>query len=186
MRTQRGETAEQIAAAFEAQGYHLNKGASTIWRLQTLWVSIKDGTCLHWSCNIEELTPDIQGLVPYNNARARGKNSKAQLAKQAAAADGAPKRRQRRTKENVAPSNPSTTLHYPSECAFGPQKRGLAPRPNDTAEDLPNEPDLGAVTMMDTFSQAEMNVDTPGVNLAAEIMSAEMVRPNLWHYLVAQ
>lgn len=127
----------------------------------------------------------MQGLVPYDNARARGKNSKAQLAKQAAA-EGVPKRRQRRTKENIAPSNPSTTLHYPSECAFGPQKRGLAPRPNDTAEDLPNEPDLGAVTMMDTFSQTEMNVDTPGVNLAAEIMSAEMVRPNLWHYLVAQ
>ncbi|KXT11895.1 hypothetical protein AC579_10487 [Pseudocercospora musae] len=146
LRTQRGETADQIAAAFEAQGYHLNKGASTIWRLQTLW-----------------------GLVPYDNARARGKNSKAQLAKQAAAADGVPKRRQRRTKGNVAPSNPSTTLHYPSECAFGPQKRRIAPRPNDTAEDLHSEPDLSAVNMMDTL---EMDV---GVNLAAEIMSAEML-----------
>jgi hypothetical protein len=36
-RTERGESAEQIAAALQAQGFTLSKGPSTIWRLQTYW-----------------------------------------------------------------------------------------------------------------------------------------------------
>ena len=49
-RTQRGESAQQIADALIAQGVQLAKGASTILRLQTYW-----------------------GLIPFDKDRARGR-----------------------------------------------------------------------------------------------------------------
>lgn len=106
-RTARGESAEEIAAALEAGGVVLKKGASTILRLQTQW-----------------------GLIEPDPDRARGRKRKPEVD-----ADGneVPKvrkkdlpriLREQEREANKVQQGQAGTLHYPSNCNFGPKKRG--------------------------------------------------------------
>lgn len=145
-RTQRGESADEIAAALEAQGFDLKKGASTILRLQTTW-----------------------GLIPPDQQRAL-KGSKKQL-----------KVSKRETEREANKEQQTQTLHYPTNCNFGPKKRVNG---NANDGDLP--------TAMDADSDTEPWVDTagspitarptqgqvyqpPSVSVAAELMSVEFL-----------
>jgi len=95
-RTSRGESAEQIAAALEAQGHVLRKGSSTILRLQTQW-----------------------GLIPPDPCRARGRKRTASERKEAELAKAAAREQER----EVVMQQHDGTQHYPTNCSFGPRKR---------------------------------------------------------------
>ncbi|KAF2208830.1 hypothetical protein CERZMDRAFT_101040 [Cercospora zeae-maydis SCOH1-5] len=166
-RHERGETAEQIAAALQSQGAELRSGPSTITRLLTTW-----------------------GLIPYDKARARGKHSAAQVAKRAergTTTATAPRPRKPRAPKQIAvPSNPAEVVHYPSECAFGPKKRTAdatsLPDSNfnidptfDTGP-LADASDEGGDAFPQTAQQSPPPpVPAPSMNVAAELMSAEML-----------
>ena len=109
-RTRAGQSAEEIAAALEGLGYVLKKGASTVLRLQTQWC-----------------------LIPPDPDRARGRKRRAQEVD----ADGnvvqvqrvrkrdLPKLvREREREANKVQQMQARTLHYPTNCSFGPKKRG--------------------------------------------------------------
>ncbi|KAM3419337.1 hypothetical protein BST61_g5270 [Cercospora zeina] len=175
-RHERGETAEQIAAALQAQGAELRSGSSTITRLLTTW-----------------------GLIPYDKARARGKHSATQVAKRAERGTTAttttttttPKpRKPRATKQIAVPSNPAEVVHYPSECAFGPKKRTAgATTPPDSNFNIDPTFDTGPLADDDdddggdgdAFPQTAHQSppapiqQAPSMNVAAELMSAEML-----------
>lgn len=162
-RTKQGQTAEEIAAALEAQGVVFKGGASSVWRLQTYW-----------------------GLVPYDADRARGKgmyNKKRPVPQEKRR--GPRSKAPRQQQEVLAgPSTAGEVMHYPTNCAHGPQKR-IAP--NRTASQVHD-----AVTAEDdhppransagTDSFMTMNMD-PGqenssdhiVANAAELMQAELL-----------
>lgn len=131
-------------------------------------------------CYLQQHFNTSQGLVPYDNARARGKHSDAEKAKRAARA-GQPKapRAPRRPKENTAPSNPSEVQHYPTECSFGPDKRALAPRPaaQDPTSGTNNEmiPSPNSSYFPTIEASEETGVGGPPVDLAASLMSAEFL-----------
>ncbi|KAK3722997.1 hypothetical protein LTR37_002143 [Vermiconidia calcicola] len=93
--TLRGEDAEQIAAAVIAQGFKLRKGASTILRLQTYW-----------------------GLIPPDPDRAAGRKRKERVKKLKE-----PKISQREVEKEANRMQRTQTLHYPTNCSFGPKKR---------------------------------------------------------------
>jgi len=95
-RTSRGESAERIAAALEAQGHVLRKGSSTILRLQTQW-----------------------GLIPPDPRRARGRKRTVAERKEAALA----KEAEREQEREVVMQQHDGTQHYPTNCSFGPKKR---------------------------------------------------------------
>lgn len=171
-RTQRGETAEQIADAFAAQGTPISK--STLIRLQTFW-----------------------GLIPYDPARARGKLSDAQKTKRTAR-EAAPKTSRKPRKSTTvisAPANPAEVQHYPTTCAFGPVKGGrtttTAPTTFDTTttttSQTPYEDD-SAPPFDDESHMASSpppppqspsppteHAEQPSVHDAVDIMSAEML-----------
>jgi DNA-binding CsgD family transcriptional regulator len=107
-RTERGQPAQQIADELTAEGYALNKGVSTVLRLQTFW-----------------------SLIPYDQERAtkgtkefrekRKEDAKArriELKKQRAAEEIAQK-----TADGRLNGQASATIHYPSNCTFGPSRR---------------------------------------------------------------
>ncbi|PPJ59665.1 hypothetical protein CBER1_01210 [Cercospora berteroae] len=156
-RHERGETAEQIAAALQAQGAELRSGPSTITRLLTTW-----------------------GLIPYDKARARGKHSVAQVAKRAERFTTPKPRKPRAPKQIAVPSNPAEVVHYPSECAFGPKKRagGTTTIPDSNSNIDPTF-DTGPLPDADDddgedFPQTAQQ-DPPSMSVAAELMSAEML-----------
>jgi len=95
-RTSQGESAEQIAAALEAQGHVLRKGSSTILRLQTQW-----------------------GLIPPDPRRARGRKRTASERTEAELAKAAAREQER----EVVMQQHDGTQHYPTNCSFGPRKR---------------------------------------------------------------
>ncbi|KAI5369368.1 hypothetical protein Slin15195_G002450 [Septoria linicola] len=156
-RSERGETAEQIAAAFQAKDIALS--SSTVTRLMTFW-----------------------GLIPYDKARARGRHSEAQKTKRAER-EAAPKaRKPRQPKQIAAPSDPSEVQHYPSECAFGPQKRTTTTYPVlENPFNLDPAFDAGAdsaphIDGDDHESSAyPAQHARPTMDVAAELMSAEML-----------
>jgi arginine repressor len=150
-RTQRGETAEQIADALIAQGFQLSKGASTVMRLQTFW-----------------------GLIPYDKDRARGR-----VAKKAKEAKEKEKVSQREREKEANRVQREGNMHYPADCSFGPKKRAngidvddeLEPD-TDFTERLPPPP-WPEDPMLQTT-----DVDRPtqdGVSVAAEIMSVDFL-----------
>ena len=160
-RTQRGETAEQIADALQAKGFELKAGASTIWRLQTSWK-----------------------LVPYEKDRARGKGKydRKKQAQRDAAASGhpgtpQPQPRQRKKKEIQAPSNPGEVLHYPTNLAHGPKKGTNASNPFEVAPTAYSsyQSDPMHVDGDDGSSAAVNNPGAVPVNTAADLMSAEFL-----------
>lgn len=116
-RTQRGESAKQICAALEAQGYVLKKGVSTILRLQTQW-----------------------NLIPPDPDRARGRKRKKEGevdengdAVQKVRKKDLPKiLREQEREANKVQQMQAQTLHYPTNCSFGPKKR-VAGAPVDGA-----------------------------------------------------
>lgn len=108
VRTEQGQSAEEIAEALEAQGYVLKKGASTILRLQTQW-----------------------NLIPHDPDRARGRRRKKEVEVDENG-DPVPKLRKKdlpkllkeqEREANKVQQMQAQTLHYPTNCNFGPKKR---------------------------------------------------------------
>ncbi|CAK3896655.1 Hypothetical predicted protein [Lecanosticta acicola] len=157
-RTQRGETAEQIAEALQAQGFELKSGASTIWRLQTTWK-----------------------LVPYEKDRARGKGKydrkkQAQRAAVAAGVPGAQPTRPRKKKEIIAPSNPGEVLHYPSNLGHGPKKGAATSDPFEAAPTAYSNYQSQPMQLAgDDDAGAANGAGHVPVNTAADLMSAEFL-----------
>ncbi|KAF2160514.1 hypothetical protein M409DRAFT_29134 [Zasmidium cellare ATCC 36951] len=163
-RTKQGQTAEEIANALEAQGVDFKGGASTVWRLQTYW-----------------------GLVPYDTDRARGKgmyNKKRPVPpeKRRGPRSKAPRDQQEGSGE---PPNPGEVLHYPTNCAHGPQKRIAPNRTATQTDDSINVEDDSQLrgNSAGTDSFMTMNVDPASasnsndqvVTNAAELMQAELL-----------
>lgn len=166
-RTKQGQSAEEIAAALEAQGADFKGGASTVWRLQTYW-----------------------GLVPYDADRARGKglwNKKRPVPpeKRRGPRNKAPRQEQ---DASAAPANPGEVLHYPTNCANGPQRR-IAPNRAHAQPELQGPVENGQQSRANsggTDSFMTMNIDPAsaggpdnshdqGVTNAAELMQAELL-----------
>lgn len=169
-RTQRGETAEQIADALAAQGDELKKGASTVWRLQTYW-----------------------GLIPYDAARARGKHAKNRAAAQKNA-PSAPRRRVPPTPADSTVFYPTNCAHGPQKRVIVPRVSGeigapmhVDPSFDSYPEPLPDMMDDSTSDHAESDAHAMLNHEqkdhvppAPGrhtatVNVAAQIMSAELL-----------
>lgn len=179
-RTLAGQSAEEIADALQQGGYVLKKGASTVLRLQTQW-----------------------GFIEPDADRARGRKKRKRGDGDAEGDDGTPKVRKkdlpRLLKEQEREANKvqqmqAQTLHYPSNCSFGPKKRTAALRAEGGEED-----DGAAAEKMDDEGAIMPGLDAivpePGslpyphdpppphtngqqqqsVSLAAEIMSVEFL-----------
>ena len=96
-RTERGETAEQIAEALMADGVELKKGAATVWRLQTFW-----------------------GLIEPDVARSRGKQTAANC--QARANEkGKARSKGKAAAKAAVPAGPQPITFYPPNCVSGPK-----------------------------------------------------------------
>lgn len=155
-RTQRGETAEQIVAALEAQGHEFKNGESTILRLQTTW-----------------------GLIPHDENRARGRRKERKKAR--TSKDPASPKLSKREQEREANKQQRTgTQHYPTNCSFGPKKRvnGVTVgNAQDVDMDSPQQHQRLLPTF-DDYSTSAPNVNQPthtSVSVAAEIMSVEFL-----------
>ena len=154
--TQRGESAEQIANALIAQGCELKKGASTITRLQTQW-----------------------GLIPYDENRARGRRSTNGTSPRVKKPK-VPKVSRRELEREANQQQQTQTMHYPTNCSFGPKKRvngnvldadgDPSLDPDSDSELLPNPTSLDTVPGRYEPRQAQSAVD-----VAAEIMSVDFL-----------
>ncbi|EMC94558.1 hypothetical protein BAUCODRAFT_551835 [Baudoinia panamericana UAMH 10762] len=112
--TAEGKPAEQIAEHCESQGIVFKAGVRTVWRLQA-----------HY------------GLIPYDEDRAKARGA---YRKQAV---NHPKPlRQKKSMANVLENGQrSETLHYPSNCSFGP-KRGVTGRQPSAQSNLDMSDDV--------------------------------------------
>ena len=157
-RTQRGETAEQIAAALEAHGYELKKGASSILRLQTQW-----------------------GLIPRDTDRAKGRRRKGEVGPDG---ERVSKMRSRKVSkgemEKEANEQQQTqTMHYPTNCSFGPKKRingSAVDSSDDDEQDFDSAP--GPLNGEEDYPAAvsgAAQTKQSSVNIAAEIMSVDFL-----------
>ena len=152
-RTERGETAEQIAAALIAQGYELKAGAGSILRLQTFW-----------------------GLIPHDEARSRGRRKRDSTGAGVKKIN-APKVSKRETEREANKQQQTLTLHYPTNCSFGPKKRvnGPAIGSNEDA-DMDSDSDDGSFAAIASDTQMlPMQPAQQSVNVAAEMMSVEFL-----------
>ena len=155
-RTRRGETAEQIAAALEAQGHEFKNGESTVLRLQTTW-----------------------GLIPPDEDRARGRKRKAR-AERAKRNPASPKLSKREQEREANKKQQNSNLHYPTNCSFGPKKRV-----NGTTVDSNHDVDIDShdqprqlLPSFEEYSIPAQNTSQtthPSVSVAAEIMSVEFL-----------
>lgn len=180
-RTHQGQSAEEIAEALGARGYALKKGASTILRLQTQW-----------------------NLIPPDPDRARGRKRKKEreLDEEGNPVPKIRKKdlpkilREQEREANKVQQMQAQTLHYPSNCSFGPKKR-VAGAPVDgvnggSAEDgiMLNDDDANDGNIMPgldgisaPLQQQQLpyptQMETPqqgqSVSVAAEIMSVEFL-----------
>lgn len=168
VRTQRGETAEQIADALAAQGCELKKGASTVWRLQTYW-----------------------GLIPYDAARARGKHSNPRPRKTPAP----PRRKVPATPTDPTAFYPTNCAHGPQKRALAPNidraddrpinmdpsfDSDPEPLPDMINNDFSSSPDLSSepvshTAIMDRIQPDPASGAQTSVNVAAQLMSAELL-----------
>lgn len=152
-RTKRGESAEQIAEALISQGAKLNRGASSILRLQTYW-----------------------GFIPPDKARARGRDAAKKKEKREAEKTS---KREREKEANLAQQRGN--MHYPSDCSFGPKKRanGLVNGGNGGEGgdvDLNVDPELLGNEDLQNLAQVNGAASShDGVSIAAEIMSVDFL-----------
>ena len=150
-RTHHGETPEQIAEALIAQGYELKKGAGTVLRLQTFW-----------------------GLIPHDEARARGRRKGGSAEGSAGAkAEKVSKREMEREANKLQQTQ---TLHYPTDCSFGPKKRvnGAAVDDNESVNmemDFESQP----LPILAPAGPLPVQQSQPSMSVAAEIMSVEFL-----------
>ncbi|KAK5172067.1 uncharacterized protein LTR77_003704 [Saxophila tyrrhenica] len=160
-RTQRGETAEQIADALTAQGVQLKRGSSTILRLQTYW-----------------------GLIPFDDDRARGRHATKKRGDRKEVRE-VQKASQREREKEANRAQRSGNLHYPADCSFGPKKRANGELDDgeefdDEGDDGAFSPDAGFVgSVGEVFGEPQPNdVAQPmqdRVSVAAEIMSVDFL-----------
>ncbi|KAK0945789.1 hypothetical protein LTR29_002644 [Friedmanniomyces endolithicus] len=109
--TRDGKTAEEINEILQAQGVVMKRGVSTVWRLQTYWKLIPFDT------------QRSNGTGPYSKWRTqpcRQKPRKERVPK----GDRPPRAKKAKAPKEAAAESDGTVLHYPTNCAFGPQKRG--------------------------------------------------------------
>lgn len=158
-RTQHGETAEQIAEALIAQGYELKNGSSTILRLQTFW-----------------------GLIPHDPNRTRGKKNKSKdgTPKKAAGPPKVTKKEKSEMEREANRQQQTQTLHYPTNCSFGPKKRANAGLSTEDGggeefEDDSNEDDYMAAPDNDDYAPTTGPMEQQTVSVATEIMSVEFL-----------
>jgi len=163
-RTRRGESAEDIVLALQAQGFELKKGVSTVTRLQSFWK-----------------------LIPPDPDRAEGKGKYSKKRKPPSQPRQKQPSAQQQEGEEQSPAG--QVLHYPGNCSFGPPKRrGEAVGPNEeiTLDDGPAsdmDSDSGMVMpQFEDFEAAEipsrMSVPPPQQDplvLAADLMSADIL-----------
>ena len=120
--TRDGKTAEEINEILQAQGVVMKRGVSTVWRLQTYWKLIPFDS------------QRSNGTGPYSKWRTqpcRQKPRKERVPK----GDRPPRAKKAKAPKETAAEPDGTVLHYPTNCAFGPQKRGLrAPQADDGPE----------------------------------------------------
>ncbi|KAK4544054.1 hypothetical protein LTR36_004552 [Oleoguttula mirabilis] len=118
--TGEGKTADEIAAILTEQGVVLKSGASTIWRLQTVWKLIpydfdranRRGKYAKWRTKL--------------NADGKKTNAKA---KGIAKADGS----------SGAETPGDAALYYPVNCSFGPQRKITAAQHEAPYGQLPQD-----------------------------------------------
>lgn len=149
-RTQRGESADQIAEALIAQGATLTRGASSILRLQTYW-----------------------GLIPPDENRARGRDSSAKRKKREVEKMS---KREREREANLAQR--SGNMHYPADCSFGPKKGadGLVDGEGGGEVDGNVDPELlGGDDQQIVVQGNGVHSAQDGVSIAAEIMSVDFL-----------
>ena len=151
-RTRNGQTAEQVAEALQAQGFELERGASTIMRLQTVW-----------------------GLVQRDpeHAKARRKSKAAERVKEAK-----PPKISRRDQEREANrEQQNSTMHYPTNCSFGPKKRKHADHFDDLMDMATEVVDSSYVPTATTMSpppSQEGDAETLQ-DVSAEVMSVDIL-----------
>lgn len=167
-RTLAGQSADEIARELEAQGWQLKKGASTVLRLQTQWK-----------------------LIEPDEDRRRGKKTKkSELAEKEEAIK--PKVRKEIEREaNREQLMQAKTLHYPTNCSFGPKKRVLAGGgtveqndENGVMEDgdgwedgdtFMGADDMNAGSLPNPFQTQPHQMEQPTVSVAAAVMSVEFL-----------
>jgi len=142
-RTSRGESAEQIAAALEAQGHVLRKGSSTILRLQTQW-----------------------GVIPPDPRRARGRKRTASERKEAELAKAAAREQER----DVVMQQHDGTQHYPTSCSFGPRKRVNGTHSTDQEIIELGPPPLPALPVSTDTSRTQTNASLATETMSVEFL----------------
>jgi hypothetical protein len=153
-RTQRGESAEEIAEALQRDGAVLARGASTVLRLQTYW-----------------------GLIPYDEGRARGRHAKGK--KEVREKEKVSQREREREANRVQREG---NMHYPADCSFGPKKRANGAAGVDDEDDADEGAgmDDGPLPsfMEEALSSPVGGGGRPahdGISVAAEIMSVDFL-----------
>ncbi|TKA79117.1 hypothetical protein B0A55_02421 [Friedmanniomyces simplex] len=125
--TRDGKSAEEIFEILQAQGVVMKKGVSTVWRLQTYWKLIPFDS------------DRANGTGPYSKWKTqpcRQKTDKRRVPK----ADRPPTAKKAKEGDSTVQVADGIVLHYPTNCAFGPQKR----RPGASQTELDPGLRLGA------------------------------------------
>ena len=169
-RTLAGESAEQIAQVLEAQGWQLKKGASTVLRLQSQWK-----------------------LIEPSEDRARGRKRKSEGGEKGEDVVKPKVRREMEREANREQLMQAKTLHYPTNCSFGPKKRvvpggGAVETNGDTngsqgddgdayggGETFVDDTEMDGMPHMNPFAQNPQVAEPASVSVAAEIMSVEFL-----------
>ena len=156
-RTRNGQTAEQIAEVLIAQGWKLDRGVSTVLRLQTFWGLI-------------EPDPD--------RARGRKKSSASGGRVEKVKTPKSPKVSKREMEREANREQQNSTMHYPSNCFFGPQKRNKDTQFDDSMDitvDSPLESGLGFGNVSMTLPASQQDDPRAPHDVAAEVMSVEIL-----------
>lgn len=152
-RTRNGQSAEQIADALLAQGWKLERGASTVMRLQTVW-----------------------GLVPRDPDRPKARSQSRASAPRVKQPE-LPTTSKREQEREANREQQSSTMHYPTNCSFGPKKRAredYLEDPIDTAADFTDYGPLYNDTS--PTPPASQQDDTASLHdISAEIMSVDIL-----------
>jgi hypothetical protein len=140
-----------------AQGWKLDRDASTVLRLQTLGGLI-------------EPDPD--------RARGRKKSSSSSGRVEKVKAPKAPKVSKRALEREANREQQNSTMHYPSNYSFGPQKRSRDAQFDDSMDvtaDSPIESGLGFGNVSMTLPVSHQDDSRAPHDVAAEVMSVEIL-----------
>lgn len=157
-RTRRGETAEQISEALQAQGVVIKKGATTIFRLQTFWRLIP---------------PEPERPVERPARKKRKRPADGQNSEESAELEG-----------NEASAEPGSILHYPSNCSFGPKKRMIGAVDDLTSMEVPVDSPLEDDAMSSVRGRPNTGTPAPTreritdmepLDATMDLMSAELL-----------